>query len=129
MATAEFDLAVVGGGPAGYVAVIWAAQLGMKTLRVEWQHLGGIRLNWGCIPTKALLRSAEVFHILRHAKGYGLIARDLGIDMARLVKLNREISDQLNTSIRQFLKKRKVAFVHFTTALPAAHAVVVTEKS
>ena len=81
MADTTFDLIVLGGGPGGYVAAIRAAQLGMKTALVEREHLGGICLNWGCIPTKALLRSAEIFHYMSHAKDYGLAAEKISADI------------------------------------------------
>ena len=82
MAEISFDLIVIGGGPGGYVAAIRAAQLGMKTALVEREHLGGICLNWGCIPTKALLRSADVFHLMTHAKDFGLSAEKVAFDSA-----------------------------------------------
>ena len=82
----EFDVVVIGAGPAGYVAAIRAAQLGLKTCVVEREHLGGICLNWGCIPTKAMLRSAEVFHLMERAKDFGLSADKIGYDLDAVVK-------------------------------------------
>ena len=109
MAEQSFDLVVVGGGPGGYVAAIRAAQLGMKTAIVERENLGGICLNWGCIPTKALLRSAEIFHYLNHAKDYGLtVDGKIGFDAAAVVKRSRAVSAQLNTGVGFLLKKNKV---------------------
>ncbi|WOJ89425.1 dihydrolipoyl dehydrogenase [Methylocapsa polymorpha] len=104
-----YDILIIGGGPGGYVAAIRAAQLGFKTAVVEREHLGGICLNWGCIPTKALLRSAEIFHYLNHAKDYGLIADGtIGFDPAAVVKRSRAVSGQLNSGVGFLLKKNKV---------------------
>ncbi|OZA79265.1 MAG: dihydrolipoyl dehydrogenase, partial [Azorhizobium sp. 39-67-5] len=97
MADASYDVIVIGGGPGGYVAAIRAAQLGLKTAVVERSHLGGICLNWGCIPTKALLRSAEIYHYMEHAKDYGLSATGIGFDTAAVVKRSRGVSSQLAT--------------------------------
>jgi len=104
-----YDILIIGGGPGGYVAAIRAAQLGFKTAVVEREHLGGICLNWGCIPTKALLRSAEIFHYLSHAKDYGLIVDGkIGFDPAAVVKRSRAVSGQLNSGVGFLLKKNKV---------------------
>jgi dihydrolipoamide dehydrogenase len=104
-----YDILVIGGGPGGYVAAIRAAQLGFKTAVVEREHLGGICLNWGCIPTKALLRSAEIFHTLNHAKDYGLtVDGKIGFDPAAVVKRSRVVSAQLNNGVGFLLKKNKV---------------------
>src|SRR5215211_5055889 len=107
----QFDLVVVGGGPGGYVAAIRAAQLGMKTGLVEREHLGGICLNWGCIPTKALLRSAEIFDVMHHLKDYGLAADNLRFDAAAVVKRSRNIAGQLSRGVAHLLKKNKVAVI------------------
>ncbi|ODN68402.1 Dihydrolipoyl dehydrogenase [Methylobrevis pamukkalensis] len=104
----QYDVIVIGGGPGGYVAAIRAAQLGLKTAVVEAKHLGGICLNWGCIPTKALLRSAEIYHYMTHAKDYGLTAEKVGFDTAAIVKRSRGVSSQLNTGVGFLLKKNKV---------------------
>jgi dihydrolipoamide dehydrogenase len=104
-----YDILIIGGGPGGYVAAIRAAQLGFKTAIVEREHLGGICLNWGCIPTKALLRSAEIFHYLNHAKDYGLkVDGKIGFDPAAVVKRSRDVSAQLNNGVGFLLKKNKV---------------------
>jgi dihydrolipoamide dehydrogenase len=104
-----YDILIIGGGPGGYVAAIRAGQLGFKTAVVEREHLGGICLNWGCIPTKALLRSAEIFQYLNHAKDYGLtIEGKIGFDPAAVVKRSRAVSAQLNSGVRYLLKKNKV---------------------
>jgi dihydrolipoamide dehydrogenase len=99
---------VVGGGPGGYVAAIRAAQLGLKTAVVEREHLGGICLNWGCIPTKALLRSAEVKHLMEHADAFGLSAKDISFDLAKVVKRSRNVANQLSNGVKHLLKKNKV---------------------
>ena len=104
----SFDVVVIGGGPGGYVAAIRAAQLGMKTAVVEANHLGGICLNWGCIPTKALLRSAEVFHLMNHADQFGLSATGIAFDLKKIVERSRGVSKQLSGGIGHLLKKNKV---------------------
>jgi len=108
MAEQNFDVVIVGAGPGGYVTAIRAAQLGFKTAVVEANHLGGICLNWGCIPTKALLRSAEVFHYMKHAKDYGLSCDNPSFDLDAVVKRSRGVSKQLNSGVGHLLKKNKV---------------------
>jgi len=108
MADTNFDLIVVGGGPGGYVAAIRAAQLKMKVALVEEQHLGGICLNWGCIPTKALLRSAEIYRQIGHAKEYGLSVDEVRFDLDAIVKRSRKVSKKLNMGVGHLLKKNKV---------------------
>ena len=108
MTETNFDVIVVGGGPGGYVAAIRASQLGMKTALVEANHLGGICLNWGCIPTKALLRSAEVYHLMTHADAFGLSAKDIKFDLAKVVERSRKVSAQLTGGIKGLMKKNKV---------------------
>ncbi len=108
MAGNSFDLIVVGGGPGGYVAAIRAAQLKMNVALVEREHLGGICLNWGCIPTKALLRSAEVYHNAAHAADYGLNVKGLGFDLKKVVERSRGIAKQLSSGVGYLLKKNKV---------------------
>ena len=117
MAETSFDLIVVGGGPGGYVAAIRAAQLKMKVCVVEKAHLGGICLNWGCIPTKALLRSAEIYHYMQHAEAYGLSAEKVGYDAAKVVERSRKVSKQLNGGVGHLLKKNKVTVVDGTAKL------------
>lgn len=109
MSDKAFDVVVIGGGPGGYVAAIRAAQLGLKTAVVEANHLGGICLNWGCIPTKALLRSAEVYHLMKHADAYGLSAKDVSFDIKKIVERSRGVAKQLSGGIGHLLKKNKVA--------------------
>ncbi len=108
MADTSFDLIVVGGGPGGYVAAIRAAQLGMKAAVVEAEHLGGICLNWGCIPTKALLRSAEVYHLIQNADSFGLSVKDARFDVKKIVARSRKVAKQLNGGVGHLLKKNKV---------------------
>ncbi len=109
MADQTFDLVVIGGGPGGYVAAIRAAQLGLKTAVVEREHLGGICLNWGCIPTKALLRSSEINHLLHHLDEYGFAADNIRFDLAKVVKRSRGVAKQLSSGVAHLLKKNKVA--------------------
>ena len=103
-----YDIIVVGAGPGGYVTAIRAAQLGFKTAVVDREHLGGICLNWGCIPTKALLRSAEVYHQMQHADAYGLSAQGTGFDIGKVVGRSRGVSSQLSNGVGFLLKKNKV---------------------
>jgi dihydrolipoamide dehydrogenase len=110
----SYDVIVLGSGPGGYVAAIRASQLGLKTAIVERELLGGICLNWGCIPTKALLRSAEIFHFMQHAKDYGLAAEKITADLEAVVKRSRGVAKQLNQGVTHLMKKNKVA-VHFGT--------------
>src|SRR6201988_904185 len=108
MADQNFDLIVGGGGPGGYVAAIRAAQLGMKTAVVERDQLGGICLNWGCIPTKALLRSAEVGHILHHLGDYGFAAKDISFDTKKISERSRKVAKQLSNGVGFLMKKHKI---------------------
>ena len=108
MADKNFDVIVIGGGPGGYVAAIRAAQLGMKTAVVEANHLGGICLNWGCIPTKALLRSSEIFHLAQNADAFGLKVKGLEFDLKKIVERSRGVAKQLSGGIGHLLKKNKV---------------------
>jgi len=105
----QYDVIVLGSGPGGYVAAIRAAQLGLKTAIVERELLGGICLNWGCIPTKALLRSAEIFHYMQHAKDYGLVAKEIEADLEAVVKRSRGVAKQLNQGVTHLMKKNKIA--------------------
>jgi len=108
MTEKKYDLVVLGGGPGGYVAAIRASQLGMKACVVEANHLGGICLNWGCIPTKALLRSSEIYHLMKHADAYGLSAKDVSFDIKKVVERSRGVAKQLSGGIGHLLKKNKV---------------------
>jgi dihydrolipoamide dehydrogenase len=111
MAEQKFDLVVVGGGPGGYVAAIRAAQLGMKAAVIEANHLGGICLNWGCIPTKALLRTSEIYHYMQHAEDYGLKAEKVSFDAKKIVERSRGVAKQLNQGVGYLLKKNKVEVI------------------
>ncbi|MDH7640829.1 dihydrolipoyl dehydrogenase [Sphingomonas oryzagri] len=106
-----YDLVVLGSGPGGYVAAIRAAQLGLKTAIVERELLGGICLNWGCIPTKALLRSSEIYHYMQHAKDYGLAAEKISADIDAVVKRSRGVAKQLNQGVTHLMKKNKITVV------------------
>ncbi len=139
----SYDLIVLGSGPGGYVAAIRAAQLGLKTAIVERENLGGICLNWGCIPTKALLRSAELFHQMKHARDYGLAADNISADLAAVVARSRKVAKQLNQGVTHLMKKNRIA-VHMgegtltapgtlsvtadgkTTELSARHIIIAT---
>ena len=103
-----FDLAILGSGPGGYVAAIRAAQLGMKVAIIERERLGGICLNWGCIPTKALLRTSEVYHYMTHAESYGLTVEKAGFDLPKIVDRSRKVAGQLNAGVKGLMKKNKV---------------------
>ena len=109
MAETSFDLIVLGGGPGGYVAAIRAAQLGMKTALVEREHLGGICLNWGCIPTKALLRASEIHHLLHRLDEFGFSAKDIRFDAGKVVARSRAVAKQLSNGVAYLLRKNKVA--------------------
>jgi dihydrolipoamide dehydrogenase len=111
MADTSFDVLIIGAGPGGYVAAIRSAQLGFKTAVVEREHLGGICLNWGCIPTKALLRSAEIYRYLQHAKDYGLTAEKVGFDAGAIVARSRAVSKKLADGVGFLLKKNKVTVI------------------
>jgi dihydrolipoamide dehydrogenase len=138
-----YDLIILGSGPGGYVAAIRAAQLGLRTAIVEREALGGICLNWGCIPTKALLRTSEIHHYMTHASAYGLKAQNVGFDLAAVVERSRKVAGQLNAGVKGLMKKNKIAVVEGegkiaakgklsvvkdgkTTELEARHIIVAT---
>ena len=125
MADTAFDVLIIGSGPGGYVTAIRAAQLGFKTAIVERDYLGGICLNWGCIPTKALLRSAEIFHYMQHAKDYGLKADNVGFDAAAVVKRSRGVSKRLNDGVGFLMKKNKVSIIWGDASIDAPGKVTV----
>jgi dihydrolipoamide dehydrogenase len=122
----SYDVIIIGAGPGGYVAAIRAAQLGMKTAIVERAHLGGICLNWGCIPTKALLRSAEIFHYAQHAKDYGLNIKDPGFEIADVVQRSRGVSAQLNNGVGFLMKKNKIDVIWGEAKILKAGQVLVS---
>src|SRR6476661_567570 len=107
----SFDIIIIGSGPGGYVTAIRAAQLGFKTAIVERDYLGGICSNWGCIPTKALLRSAEIYHTMQHAKDYGLSADNVKFDPAAVIKRSRAVAGRMNTGVGFLMKKNKVTVI------------------
>jgi dihydrolipoamide dehydrogenase len=125
MPDSSFDIIIIGSGPGGYVTAIRAAQLGFKTAIVERDYLGGICLNWGCIPTKALLRSAEIFHYLQHAKDYGLSVEKVAYDPAAVVKRSRAVAKRLNDGVGFLMKKNKVAVIWGEAAIDAPGKVTV----
>ncbi|HWB44201.1 MAG TPA: dihydrolipoyl dehydrogenase [Hyphomicrobiaceae bacterium] len=125
MADQSFDVVVIGAGPGGYVTAIRAAQLGFKTAIVERDYLGGICLNWGCIPTKALLRSAEIYHYLQHAKDYGLSADTVGFDAEAIVKRSRGVAKRLSDGVGFLMKKNKITVIWGEAALEAPGRVAV----
>ncbi len=127
--SSQYDIVVIGSGPGGYVAAIRAAQLGLKTAVVEREHLGGICLNWGCIPTKAMLRSAEVLHLMHRAKDFGLKASDVGYDLDAVIKRSRGVAKQLASGVGHLLKKNKVTVLMGEGTIPAKGKVAVkTDK-
>ena len=123
----NYDLIVLGSGPGGYVAAIRAAQLGLKTAIVERENLGGICLNWGCIPTKALLRSAEIYHYMQHAGDYGLTAANISADIDAVVKRSRGVAKQLNQGVTHLMKKNKITVHMGDGKLTAANKLTVTK--
>ncbi len=127
MAESTYDLVVVGGGPGGYVAAIRGAQLGLKVALVEREHLGGICLNWGCIPTKALLRTSEIYHLMGRAGDFGLSAKDIGFDMAKIVERSRGVAGRLSAGIGHLLKKNKVTVIEGTAKLAGPDKVAVSK--
>jgi len=128
MADNEFDIIIIGSGPGGYVTAIRAAQLGLTTAIVERDYLGGICLNWGCIPTKALLRSAEILHYLQHAKDYGLSAGQVTYDPGAVVKRSRAVSKRLNDGVGFLMKKNKVAVIWGEATIDAPGKVTVKQS-
>ena len=127
MADQSFDIVILGGGPGGYVTAIRAAQLGLKAALVEREHLGGICLNWGCIPTKALLRSSEINHLLHHMDEFGFSADNIRFDLDKIVKRSRGVAKQLSGGVAHLLKKNKVAVFDGHGALAGKGKVAVTK--
>ncbi len=129
MAAQTYDVIVIGAGPGGYVAAIRAAQLGLKTAIVERENLGGVCLNWGCIPTKALLRSSEVYHLMERAKEFGLGAENITYDLDAVVKRSRGVAKQLSSGIGHLMKKNKITVIMGEATVPAKGRVSVkTDK-
>ena len=135
MAETNFDIIVVGGGPGGYVAAIRAAQLGLKTAVVEREHMGGICLNWGCIPTKALLRTSEVYSLIKHADSFGLSVKDVSFDPKKIVERSRKVATQLSNGVKGLMKKNKIAVFDGSAKLAGSEgalrklAVAMNDKS
>jgi dihydrolipoamide dehydrogenase len=131
MADTNFDLIVVGGGPGGYVAAIRAAQVGLKTAVVEREHMGGICLNWGCIPTKALLRTSEVYGLIKHADAYGLTVKDVSYDAKKIVERSRKVANQLSNGVKGLMKKNKITVFDGSAKLAGAGklAVAMNDKT
>src|SRR5215470_4061248 len=131
MADSNFDIIVVGGGPGGYVAAIRAAQLGMKTAVVECDHMGGICLNWGCIPTKALLRTSEVYNLMKHAESFGLSVKDVAYDAKKVVERSRKVANQLSNGVKGLMRKNKITVFDGAAKLAGAGklAVAMNDKS
>ena len=129
MADTQFDLVIIGGGPGGYVAAIRGAQLGLKVAVVEREHLGGICLNWGCIPTKALLRSSEIFHLIHRAKEFGLSADNVRFDVTKIVERSRKVAAQLSNGVKFLMKKNKITVLEGEARLTSPTTVTVTGKA
>lgn len=135
MAETNFDIIVVGGGPGGYVAAIRAAQLGLKTAVVEREHMGGICLNWGCIPTKALLRTSEVYSLIKHADSFGLSVKEVSFDPKKIVERSRKVASQLSSGVKGLMKKNKITVFDGTAKLAGSEgalrklAVAMNDKS
>src|SRR2546430_16103624 len=124
----SFDIVVLGGGPGGYVAAIRAAQLGMKTAIVERENLGGICLNWGCIPTKALLRSSEIWHLLHRLNEFGFSASDITFDLARIVERSRKVAAQLSNGVKGLMRKNKVTVIDGEATLKGRGTITVAKN-
>ena len=126
----SYDVIIIGSGPGGYIAAIRAAQLGLKTAIVEREHLAGICSNWGCIPTKALLRTAEVFHYAEHAKNYGFkIEGKVTPDVKAIVERSRGIAQRMNNGVGFLMKKNKVDVIWGEAKLTKANEIVVSKTS
>jgi dihydrolipoamide dehydrogenase len=124
----NLDLIIIGGGPGGYVAAIRAAQLGMKVTVVEREHMGGICLNWGCIPTKALLRSSEIANLLKHAGDFGFTIKDYSFDLKKIVERSRKVANQLSSGVKFLMKKNKIEVVEGAAKLLGKGKIEVTAK-
>lgn len=129
MADNQFDLIIIGAGPGGYVTAIRASQLGMKTAIVEREHLGGICLNWGCIPTKALLRSSEIFHLIHRAKEFGISVGDVSFDVGKVVERSRKVAAQLSNGVKFLMKKNKITVLDGEGKLKSKSQITVVGKS
>src|SRR5271170_4232310 len=122
----QFDVVVIGSGPAGYVCAIRAAQLGLKTAIVERDRLGGVCLNWGCIPTKALLRSSEIWHLMHRLSEFGFSAENFRFDIAKIVERSRKVALQLSNGVAFLMKKNKITVISGEAKLAGAGEIAVT---
>jgi len=127
MVEKSYDVIVIGAGPGGYVAAIRAAQLGYKTAVIEREHLGGICLNWGCIPTKALLRAAEIYHLIQNAKAYGIHADNVSFDLPKLIARSRKVADKLSRGVGHLMKKNKITVIDGDATLLGKGKIGVTK--
>src|SRR5882724_10250572 len=124
----SYDVIVVGGGPGGYVCAIRCAQLGLKTAVVERDRMGGICLNWGCIPTKALLRSSEIWHLLHRLNEFGFSADNLSFDLGKIVARSRKVADQLSAGVAFLMEKHKITVLSGTAVLRGSGKLAVTKE-
>jgi dihydrolipoamide dehydrogenase len=124
----NFDVVIIGAGPGGYVAAIRAAQLGLKTVVIEANHLGGICLNWGCIPTKALLKSSEINYTLSHLSDYGFTAESIKFDFSKIIERSRKVANQLSSGVKMLLKKNKVEVIEGFAKFTSKTEVLIDEK-
>ena len=129
MTGTRFDLAIIGAGPGGYVAAIRASQLGLRTAIVEREHLGGVCLNWGCIPTKALLRTSELYQAMRRASAFGLAADNVRFDLVRVVERSRQAAERLSNGVAYLMRKNNVAVIDGTARLMGQGRIAVTSKT
>ena len=123
----KYDLVVIGSGPGGYVAAVKASQLGMKTAVVERENLGGICLNWGCIPTKALLKSAQVYNYIAHASNYGVAAQPAEADLSAMVQRSRGVAETMSKGVQFLLKKNNVDVIMGTAKVKPNHKIDVVQ--
>ena len=123
----QFDLIIIGSGPGGYVAAIRASQLGLKVAVIERESLGGICLNWGCIPTKALLKSAQVFEYLNHASDYGISVKEVSADFGAMIKRSRGVADGMSKGVQFLMKKNKITVINGNAQLLRGKVVEVTD--
>src|SRR5215471_3334252 len=123
----SFDVIVIGGGPGGYVCAIRCGQLGLKTAVVERENLGGICLNWGCIPTKALLRSSEIWHLMHRLNEFGFAADNLSFDIGKIVERSRKVAQQLSNGVAFLMKKNKITVIAGDAKLAGGGKIVVTK--
>ena len=124
----RFDLAVIGGGPGGYVGAIRAAQLGLKVCIIEREKLGGICLNWGCIPTKALIKNAEVYGMIKQSEKYGINVQNISVDFKKNVKRSRDIAQRLSKGIEFLMKKNKIKHLNGIGRLKSRNSIEINSN-